>query len=374
MGGLIDHRPTRAEMDAAPRYDAEWIRVLAFGSLIIHHAASAFKPWGTHLLLVWNGQPFLGATQIVQLVSVWGIPLLFFALGMELRCALDSSSWRQLAGDLASRVIVPLAFGTAALGPLSLAIAFRYYYGRAPYVPTPEHLWFLGNALIYVLLLLPILIWAKRRPSSWLIRGVERLVRAGPGLAVVLFAGSAVLVALLMNPMNYTSYAFRLHGFVLGFILFVLGFLLVSSGETGRRLAERLRFVALAAYCLLALVRLLGLWNPLSALLALESMAWIVAIWGFASRHLGRPSRTLRRLSSAVLPVYVLHLPVQVFVSSFLMPMGIHPLPKFLLLLVLTIIGSVGLCQVAKRICWIRPLLGMEWTCGRGRLRQWTVP
>ena len=360
MDRAIDHRPTRAEMDAAPRYDAEWIRVLAFGSLIVQHAASAFEPWGTHLLLVWNGQPSPGATQLVEVVGVWGIPLLFFSLGMGLRCALDSRNWRQLAGDLASRAIVPLAFGTAALGPLSLAIAFRYYYGGAPYVPTPEHLWFLGNTLIYVLLLLPILVWVKRRPSNWLVKAAGSMVRVGRGLGISLLALPAILVTLLMNPIDYTSYAFRLHGFVLGLILFALGFLLVSSGETGKRSAERWRFASLALCCSLTLIRLLELWDPLNALLALESMAWIVAIWGFASRYLDKSSKTLSLLSPAVLPVYILHLPVQLLVSSFLMPLGIHPLPKFLLLLVSTIIGSVGLYQIAKRICWIRPLFGMS--------------
>jgi len=365
----MDHGPARVETGAAPRYDAEWIHVLAFGALVIHHAALAFNPWGTHLLLIWNDRSFLGATQLVEMVNVWAIPLLFVSLGMGLRRAMDSRGWKRIAGDLASRAVVPLVVGTFALGPLSLGIAFRYYYGRASYVPTPEHLWFLGNMLIYVLLLLPIVIWVKSRPGNWLIRGFERLVRAGRGLGVVLFTVPAVLVAVLMNPIDYTSYAFRLHGFVLGLILFVLGFLFVSSGETGRRSAERLRFVALAAGCSLTVVRLLELWNPLNALLALESMSWIVAIWGFASRHLGKPSKTLRRLSSAVLPVYIVHLPVQAFVSSFLMPVGIPPLPKFLLLVVLTLIGSLGLYQIAKRLCWIRPLFGMEWTCRRSRTR-----
>ena len=370
MDRVMHHRPAEAETDAVPRYDADWIRVLAFASLIIYHATSAFKPWGTHLLLIWNDQPFFGATQLVEIVSVWGIPLLFFSLGMGLRLVLDSRSWRQLAGELTSGAILPLAFGTFALGPLSLAMAFRYYYGRASYVPTLEHLWFLGNILIYVLLLLPVLVWVKRRPENWLIRSVGRLVHVGRGLGIVLFAVPAILVALLVNPIDYTSYAFRLHGFVLGLMLVALGFLLVSSGQRGRLSAERWRFAALALCFSLTLVRLLGLWKTPNAVLALESVSWIIAIWGLVSRHLNRPSKMLLLLSSAAFPVYVLHLPVQVFISSFLMPMSIHPLPKFLLLAMLTLIGSFGVYQIARRVCWVRPLLGMEWNCRRGRLRK----
>ena len=66
-------------------------------------------------------------------------------------------------------------------------------------------------------------------------------------------------------------------------------------------------------------------------------------------------------MSSAVFPVYILHLPVQVFVSSFLIPLGIDAFPKFLLLVMLTLGGSIGLYEIIKRIPWIRSLLGMEW-------------
>jgi len=361
MVGLADTRLDRKETEVNPRYDADWFRVLAFGFLILHHAALAFKPWGTYLLLIWNEGSFLGATQFVDILNIWAIPMLFVASGMGLLLAMEQRNWKQLVGDLAHRVFVPLAFGTFVVGPLSLAIAFGHYYGKAAYIPTPGHLWFLGNLLIYVSLLLPILIWVKRRPSNWLVRGFEHLVGAGRGLGVVLLIAPAVLEAVLMNPMDYTSYAFRLHGLVLGFICFLLGLLFVSSGETGKRSVERLRFGALALGCALTVNRLFDFWNPLSALLALESMSWIIAIWGFTSRHLGKPSKTLRYVSSAVFPVYVLHVPVQIFVSSFLMPLGIHAFPKFLLLVMLTLGGSIGLYEIIKRIPWIRSLLGMEW-------------
>jgi len=352
------------------RCDVDWISILAFGALIFHHAVLAFNPWGTHLLLIWSDRSFPGANQIAELIGIWAIPLLFVALGMQVRRAVDGRSWRQLAGDVAVMGILPLALGTFAIGPLSLGIAFRHYYGRATYVPTPEHLWFLGSALIYVLLLLPVLIWMRRRPNNCLERQVGRLVGAGRGVGMIVLTLPVVLAMALMNPVKYAFYAFRPHGFVLGFILFTLGMLYVSLEETGKRSSRCLRFGALVLGCSLALVRLLGLWSPPSALLALESVSWIVAILGFASRHSSQPTKMLQRLSSGVLPVYILHLPVQVLVSSFLIPMGIPPFPKFLLLLALTLIGSMGLYLIVRRICWLRPLLGMEWTCGAGRRRQ----
>jgi hypothetical protein len=55
-------------------------------------------------------------------------------------------------------------------------------------------------------------------------------------------------------------------------------------------------------------------------------------------------------------------MPMQALVSLLLIPWGIHPLPKFLLLVLLTLAGSLALYEILKRIRWIRPLFGMKWT------------
>jgi len=312
------------------------------------------------LLLIWNERSLLGVSQFVEMINIWGIPILFAVLGMRLRLVLERRSWKQLVGDLSLRIVVPLACGTFIVGPLSLAIAVGYYYERASYVPTPGHLWFLGNLVIYILLLFPILIWVKHRPSNWLVRGFEHLVGAGRGLGVVLVAVPLILEAILVNPVDYTSYPFRWHAFMLGLICFLLGFLFISTGETGQTATKRVRFAALALGFGLALARLFELWSPSNALLALESISWIVAVWGFASRYLDKPSKTLRYLSTTVFPVYIIHLTVQLFLSSFILPLGIHPLPKFFLLVVLTLIGSLGLYEIVKRIRWFRLLFGIR--------------
>lgn len=356
----MDQRLRKIETSIGSRYDADRMCVLVFGLLIIHHAASAFMPWSTHLLLIWNKGSWLGITRFIEMINPWGIPLLFVVSGMGLRLAIERRNWLQFAGFLSLRMLLPLAFSIFIIGPLSLAIAFSYYYGRASYVPTPGHLWFLGNLLIYVPLLFPILIWVKHSPNNWLVRGFEHLVGAGRGLGVVFLAVPLILEAILVKPMDYVSYPFRWHGFVLGLICFVLGFLFVTTGETGRNATKRLRFAALALGFGLALARLFKLWSPSNVLLALESMSWIIAVWGFASRYLDKPSKTLRYLSTAVFPVYIIHLPVQLFVSSFILPLGIHPLPKLFLLVVLTLSGSLGLYEIVKRIRWVRALFGMR--------------
>jgi hypothetical protein len=342
-----------------PRYDVRWIGVLAVGLLILHHAALAFVPWSTHLFLIWNKESWIGITRFTEFINPWGLPLLFVASGMVLRLALDRRNARQIAGTLSLRVVLPLVFGTAVVGPLSLAVAVHYFYGRSSYVLTPAHLWFLGNLLIYVLLLLPLLLWGVWRPDNGLLRATKRLIGSGRGFGLVFLAVPLVLEAIFTHSPTYVLYPFRLHGLITGLLCFALGFLFVSTGDTGRDAVRRLRFGALIAAAGLALARLVELWHPPYTALALEAMTWIVALWGFAVRYLDKPSRILRYLSGAAFPVYILHLPVQLLMSSFLMRTGIHPLLKFLILSVLTIGGSVGLYELIKRIPGIRLLFGI---------------
>jgi len=370
MQRLIAAGQESAEGIAGSRYDAHWIGVLVIGLLILHHAALAFLPWSTHLFLIWNEGSWIGITCFAEFINPWGIPLLFVASGMSFRLALDRRNFRQIASVLSLRMLLPLAFGGAVVGPLSLAIAVHYYYGRASYVPTPAHLWFLGNLLIYVLVLFALLLWVLWRPDNFLVRGTKRLVGVGRGFGLVFLAVPLVLEAILTKSPTYVLYPFRLHGFIVGLLCFLLGFFFVSSAETGRDAARRLRFGALVVAVGFALARLAALWRPSHAVVGLEAMSWFAVAWGFAARYLNRPSAPLRYLSRAAFPVYILHLPVHLLVSSFLMPMSIHPLPKFLVLVVFTLSGSLGLYELVKRIPGIRLLLGVGRTCRRDRVLQ----
>jgi surface polysaccharide O-acyltransferase-like enzyme len=340
----------------------DWIRTLALGLLIVYHSAVAFQPWGLYLGFIQNQRPLPGLWRLMELINIWRIPILFVVSGMGLRFAMQRRSWAQLLGDRTLRILLPLVFGSLTVGPLFGTIGIHYYYGRTVYYPNPAHLWFLGNIFLYVLLMLPVVIWVKRRPGNALVRGVERILRSGNGVGIFALAIPTILEAVLVNPADYATYANTLHGLVLGLLCFALGFLFISTGETGRRSAERMRVPALAFGIGLYVARQVGLWAAPNALIAFESMSWMIAIWGFASRHLDRPSRALRYLSSAVYPVYIVHMPMQALVSLLLIPWGIHPLPKFLLLVLLTLAGSLALYEILKRIRWIRPLFGMKWT------------
>ena len=103
-----------------------------------------------------------------------------------------------------------------------------------------------------------------------------------------------------------------------------------------------------------------GLEGPI-ALTALESVSWILAILGYGSAYLNQPPQTLAYFSKAVYPVYIVHFPVQCFLSYYLMPLPLPSVVKLLTLLATTLGASLLLYELAiKRLKWIRPLFGMK--------------
>jgi len=94
-------------------------------------------------------------------------------------------------------------------------------------------------------------------------------------------------------------------------------------------------------------------------------MSWMLAILGYGSLYLNKSSAGLLYLGKAVYPVYIIHLPVQYWISYYLLPL---PLPAMLKLCLL-LAGTLGLClliyeYVISRLKWIRPLLGMKLSYG----------
>ena len=89
----------------------------------------------------------------------------------------------------------------------------------------------------------------------------------------------------------------------------------------------------------------------------------MLAILGHGSVYLNRPSKALSYLSKAVYPVYIIHLPVQYALASYIVPMILPAEIKLVLLLA----GTFGVCFLIyelaiKRLKWIRPLFGMKLT------------
>ncbi len=342
------------------RYDIDWLRTLAMGMLIIYHVVISFQPWAIDIFFIQNEQTLEGLWFIMAMINVWRIPILFMISGMGVRFAMEHRNWKQLLKDRTVRILLPFVFGTLFICPISVFVVLSYSGAETAYFPNPGHLWFLSNIFLYVLLLLPILVYLKNHSNNFFLKSLSKIFRSPYGLYII---GLAIIVETwILNPEYFTLYIDTLHGFFLGLICFLIGFLFISLNEIFWQAVVELRRKALLLAFLLYIIRLLVIHETESNLLIpIESFSWMLAILGYGSVYFNKPSIKLTYFSKAVYPIYIIHMPIQFIIAYYLFPLNIPAILKLGILL----LGTFGTClllyeYVLRRLKWIRHLFGMK--------------
>jgi len=341
------------------RYDIDWLRVIAIGLLLIYHVAIGFQAWGRMIGFITSREPWAALWLPMALLNIWRIPLLFFVSGMGVYYAMQSRTWSQLILERTRRILLPFVFGIFAIVPLHLLVWRWYYSMDLNYSWDPGHLWFLGNIFSYVVLLFPIFYLIKKHESGTIIRWIKATLSKPWGLVLVwvCFAGEALAV----DPMPFELYAGTWHGFVLGLLAFFFGFCFVLTGDGFWKMVQKWRWVFLIAGMLLYFTRMGQVWGSQPGyLLTLESFSWILTVFAFSSLHLNKSGQVLAYLSQAAYPVYILHMVFLYLGSAWIFPLAIPVQLQFVLVLLITFIGSFGTFELIRRITLLRPLFGLK--------------
>jgi hypothetical protein len=98
---------------------------------------------------------------------------------------------------------------------------------------------------------------------------------------------------------------------------------------------------------------------PGRVIYGMEQWAAIVAVLGFARRHLVHDSAARRYLTAAVFPVYILHQTVIVVCAHSLKPAHLNPGVEGPLLVLVTAALSFLGYELIRRSGWLRPLFGL---------------
>lgn len=171
-----------------------------------------------------------------------------------------------------------------------------------------------------------------------------------------------VAEALLLKPIPYELYAFTWHGFLLGLLAFLVGFCFVLTGSTCWTMLLRWRWMFLLVAATLFIYRLLQPRMMVPAYqTALESNFWIFTIFAFSYRYLNHAGKTLRYLSEAAYPVYILHMVFLYLASALIFPLALSPPAKFFLALGFTLFSCLFVYEfLIRRIQLLRPLFGLK--------------
>jgi len=342
------------------RFDIDWLRVIAIGFLIIYHVGFVFLPWGVFIGFIQNGESINSLWKPMSMLNIWRIPLLFFVSGMGVCFAIRRRSWKQLILERTRRILVPFLFGILCIVPLHLLVWQFYYKQDISYSLQVSHLWFLANIFIYVLVLSPLFFYLKKNESGKISRSLKRVF--GTPLGLLITIAVFVIEALLLQPETFETYSMTLHGFLLGLLAFLFGFIIVHAGEGFWNNVSKWSWLLLLLAAALYTFRLIkfDLLAP-HYLKAIESMLWIFTIFGFGYRYLNHPGKALSYLSQAVYPVYILHM-IFLYVGSYLIvPLEISALVKLFLVLAFTFIGSFACYEwIVRRITFLRPVFGLK--------------
>ena len=343
------------------RYDIDWLRVIAIGLLLIYHIAIIFQPWAMFIGFIRSDQQMENLWIPMTMLNVWRIPLLFFVSGMGVYFAIRKRNWLQLIIERAKRILLPSVFGFVAITPLHIYLFQMHHNLPLAYYPHMGHLWFLGNIFAYVLILTPIFFYLKKKEGSRIQQVLSEIMSNpfGPLLISIFFIAEALLV----KPAMYELYAQTWHGFFLGLLAFLFGFLFVYSGKSFWQTVLKWRWLYLGIGTILYIVRLFIFETKASGyMIAIESNCWIFGVFGFGYKYLNKPSALLSYLSQAAYPVYIVHMLALYAGAYFILPLNLPVFLKFVLIVIFTGIVCFALYEfVIKRLGIARTLFGLKW-------------
>lgn len=393
-GGMAGGLEGEANMGTAPArlVYLDWLRVSAFGLLILYHVGMFYVTWGWH---VKSGHAGHALEPLMLFTNPWRLTLLFLVSGAATRFMADKLSAGALAGKRTVRLLVPLLFAMAVIVPpqlyyevvekLGYQDSYLAFWGRylaadgsfcgadgdCLTLPSWGHLWFVAYLLAYTLLLAAMLALFRaplHRLGDWL---AERLYGWRLLVLPVLFFAAARLILL---PMFEVTHAFfdDWYNQAASFAAFLFGFLLIKDGRVTAQ-CVRLRWVALAfflaayvAYARYAWVyraedaippdALIGL---MRVVYAIDQWCAVVAALGFGALYLTRDGKWLRTLTVAVFPFYIIHQTVIIVVGHHLARLGLPALAEGAILVAATAAGCWLTFELARRVDPLRPLFGL---------------
>lgn len=366
----------------------DWLRIGAFGLLILYHIGMYFVPWGWHVKIA---QPIDGVAIPMLATNSWRLPLLFLVSGYA-----SAALFAKLGGagafvrSRSARLLIPLAFGIIVIIPpqpwIELMGQHGYAHGLAHFwlhdyfrfgaldgiiLPTWQHLWFVVYLWVYTLLAAAVLAWVPERMRTLIADGAARGL-GGWGMLIVPLAAWLLILALF--PGHEETHALfddgpsHLHyliPFAIGWLLRVRPALFAAIARCWRAAMA----IGIAAFAFVAWAE----WNwpgtmptphwvsaPFAIARLVQGWATIVALVGIADAWGNRDHPWRTTLAEAVFPFYIIHQTIIVVTGWYLLRAGVGALASFAILLVATVTGCWLFYAIGRSIGWLRPLIGLQ--------------
>jgi surface polysaccharide O-acyltransferase-like enzyme len=357
------------------RYDfLDWLRVIAIFVLLFFHTGMLFVGWGWHIT---NAETIPWLELPMDLAHRLRMPLLFLIAGAGMWFALKRRSGGTLVGERTLRLLLPAIIGMFVIVPPQIFIErlstgewngsyLEFMTQRVfQFRPYPEgdfswhHLWFIIYLYVYVLLLLPLMLWWRRaqpvlRPGPWLFL-----------LALPLGLNEALLKPHFPETHSLLDDWYTFNHYLL---LTVYGFALASMRGGWEWLSAHRR----AALAVALTVSVLGVGaleagivardEPGDALIANAfTWSWLLVFLGFGRHYLSFSNRLLTWARDASYPVYILHQTVIIVIAYLVISRPWSPATKYWVVLGGTLVVSVAIYELLiRRLAITRFMFGLK--------------
>ena len=346
------------------KYFLDWLRVLAFGGLILFHCGMLYVSWPYNLKsphLVPAIEPAMNA------LGAFRLALLFFISGTASRFLIARLGAGRFAADRVRRLLPAILFGMFVVIPPQTYIELvakgvwhgnyltfwftQYLPAKQALVrplhktmPTWDHLWFVVYLFVYTLLMALGFAITRRAKRGGRHRIAVALLLVAPA---VWLAGANLLIRYVFPRTDALVGDWGEHAKWIG--MFAIGAYCAGYDAFWETLRRRRRAFLLAALPLLIVMSVVNdpWWNVFNGL-----YAWpmVCALVGYAAEYLDAPSAALSHLNEAVLPIYILHQPILLYAAYYIFPLG---LPRSDEALAIALVTAAGCFLIYEAI--IRP-------------------
>ncbi len=365
------------------RYDLDWLRVLAILSVFIYHTTRFFN---SEYWIVKNPNSYFVVDVLETILANWIMALIFTISGASLFYALGKGSIGKFIKDKVLRLVVPLVtMGMVFFGALQIYLDrlthdkfngsilefIPIYFRPGNFAWTGVHLWYLGMLFIFCMIFLPLFLWLKRG-SGQAVLGRLGNILSSRGV-IYLLALPTVLSLILTDGGSFLGNTDWGGGSILSHATFFLsGFLIISHGGLQRNI-QRFRRLSLSLVVSLLVIMfsmfmVFGESSPGALIYVLDralwgfwSWCWVLTILGYGMKHLSFNKPILPYANEAVLPFYILHQPVLLYVGYFVVQWAVPATLKFVLIDAISFTIIMALYElVVRKFNILRFLFGMK--------------
>jgi glucan biosynthesis protein C len=372
-------------------YYLDWLRISAFGILILFHS---LQPFTNFNWLLNSEHKTIVADIFTVFFHTWRLHLIFFVSGVGTWLAIRSRG-KYFFNDRFLRLIVPFVFGAIVIVPCQyyyqmlqkgIDISFIDFMINYPQfimnkdiqfdlflwiIEIGIHLWYLPYLFIMTLITFPLL---KRINTRGVSEAFMQRLTKWPGL-ILLFALPIIITIIILQPIfpEYTSVAdFFCYGFS-----FVYGFIYIKEHARLLPIVRKNNNILLALGILSSVLIIAFLlnetlrnaaFNPeyniyhviVSIPIGLSAFSWTLYFVSLFSRKFNFNIMALAGLNRSILPVYIVHQSIIVVTGFYIIQYIDNGLLEFLLIILVTVAGSILAYYLIKPFKATRFLFGLK--------------